>query len=49
MEVTYMDLFWSGLAQRTPEHTWNVRRSQFSKVHEMVIQKIEYETQNQVS
>jgi hypothetical protein len=40
-----MDLFWSGLAQRASEHTWNERRSQFSKVHEMVIQKIENEKQ----
>jgi hypothetical protein len=46
IEVTYMDLFWSGLAQRASEHTWNERRSQFSKVHEMVIQKIENEKQN---
>jgi hypothetical protein len=22
-----MDLFWSGLAQRATEHTWNERRS----------------------
>ncbi|MDP3104014.1 MAG: hypothetical protein Q8M95_05340 [Candidatus Methanoperedens sp.] len=41
-----MDLYWSGLAQRASEHTWNERRSQFSKVHEMVIQKIENEKQN---
>jgi len=33
-----MDLFWSGLAQRASEHTWNERRSQFSKVHETAIQ-----------
>jgi hypothetical protein len=33
-----MDLFWSGLAQRATEHTWNERRSQFSKVHETAIQ-----------
>jgi hypothetical protein len=39
-----MDLFWSGLAQRASEHTWTERRSQFSKVHEMVIQKIENES-----
>jgi len=44
-----MDLFWSGLAQRASEHTWNERRSQFSKVHEMIIQKIETEKQNQES
>lgn len=36
-----MDLFWSGLAKRASEHTWNERRSQFSKVHELVIQDIE--------
>jgi len=38
-----MDLFWSGLIRRASEHTWNERRSQFSKVHEMVIQEIEME------
>ncbi len=35
-----MDLFWSGLAQRASENTWNERRSQFSKVHEMALQDI---------
>ncbi|MDP3104018.1 MAG: hypothetical protein Q8M95_05360 [Candidatus Methanoperedens sp.] len=40
-----MDLFWRGLAKRASEHTWNERRSQFSKVHEMVIQKIDNEKQ----
>ncbi len=29
-----MDLFWSGLARRAFEHTWNEMRSQFSNVHE---------------
>jgi len=38
-----MDLFWSGLARRASEHTRNERRSQFSKVHETAIQKIEME------
>ncbi|MBE0522535.1 MAG: hypothetical protein IBX39_09770 [Candidatus Methanoperedenaceae archaeon] len=38
-----MDLFWSGLAQRASEHTWNERRSQFSKVHEMALQEIKEE------
>jgi hypothetical protein len=38
-----MDLFWSGLAQRASEHTWNERRSQFSKIHETAIQEIEME------
>lgn len=36
-----MDLFWSGLAKRASEHTWNERRSQFSKIHEKAIQEIE--------
>jgi hypothetical protein len=36
-----MDLFWSGLAKRASEYTWNERRSQFSKVHELVFQDIE--------
>jgi hypothetical protein len=43
IEVTNMDLFWSGLAQRASEHTKNERRSQFSKVHETAIQNIEIE------
>ncbi len=38
-----MDLYWSGLAERASEHTWNERRSQFSKVHEMIIQDMETE------
>ncbi len=38
-----MDLFWSGLARRASEHTWNERRSQFDKVFETVIQDIEIE------
>jgi len=38
-----MDLFWSGLAQRASEHTWNERRSQFSKIHETAIREIEME------
>ncbi|VVB94400.1 Uncharacterised protein [uncultured archaeon] len=40
-----MDSFWSGLAQRASEHTWNERRSQFNKVHEIAIQDIEMEKQ----
>ena len=36
-EVTNMDLFWSGLARRASEHTWNERKSQFSKVFETVV------------
>jgi hypothetical protein len=32
IEVNNMDLFWSGLARRASKHTWNERRSQFSKV-----------------
>jgi hypothetical protein len=43
IEVTNMDLFWSGLAQRASEHTKNERRSQFIKVHETAIQNIEIE------
>jgi hypothetical protein len=38
-----MDLFWSGLVNRASEHTWNERRSQFSKVFETTIQGIETE------
>jgi len=38
-----MDLFWSGLTRRASEHTWNERRSQFSKVHEIAVQEIEME------
>jgi hypothetical protein len=38
-----MDLFWSGLARRASEHTWNERRSQFNGVHETAFQKIEME------
>lgn len=40
-EVTTMDLFWNGLAKRASEQTWNERKSQFSKVHEIIIQDIE--------
>jgi hypothetical protein len=40
IEVNNMDLFWSGLAQRASKHTWNERRSQFSKVHETAIQEM---------
>lgn len=36
-----MDLFWNGLAKRASEQTWNERKSQFSKVHEIIIQDIE--------
>jgi len=44
-----MDLFWSGLASRASEHTWNARKSQFSKVFEITIQDIEIEkTANRV-
>jgi len=46
IEVNNMDLFWSGLAQRASEHTWNERRSQFSKVHEMALQDILEERKN---
>ncbi|VVB89490.1 Uncharacterised protein [uncultured archaeon] len=42
-----MDLFWNGLARRASEHTWNERRSQFSKVHEIVIQDIEAQKQSE--
>ena len=37
IEVNNMDIFWSGLAQRASEHTWNERRSQLSKVQEIAI------------
>ncbi len=40
-EVTNMDLFWSGLAQRASEHTRIERKSQFSGVHETAYQEIE--------
>ncbi len=40
-----MDLFWSGLVNRASEHTWNERRSQFSKVFETVVKGIEMEKQ----
>ena len=40
IEVNNMDLFWNGLARRASEYTWNERRSQFSKVHEMALQDI---------
>jgi len=44
-----MDLFWSGLANRASEHTWNTRKSQFSKVFEIAVQDIEIENNmNQV-
>ncbi len=42
-----MDLFWNGLAQRASEHTWNERRSQFSKVFETVIQDTEGEVKKE--
>ena len=42
-----MDLFWSGLVNRASEHTWNGRRSQFSKVFEAAIQGVEIEKQNE--
>jgi hypothetical protein len=35
-----MDLFWSGLARRASEHTWNERRSQFSKIFEKAVEDI---------
>ncbi len=35
-----MDIFWSGLAQRASENTWNEKRSQFSNVHETAIQEM---------
>jgi len=38
-----MDTYWSGLARRASEHTRIERRSQFSGVHEIAIQKIEKE------
>ncbi|KCZ70413.1 hypothetical protein ANME2D_03328 [Candidatus Methanoperedens nitroreducens] len=41
IEVTKMDLFWSGLVNRASEHTRIERRSQFSKVFETAIQDIE--------
>jgi hypothetical protein len=47
-EVTDMDLFWSGLAQRASEHTWNERRSQFSKIHETAIQRVEMEKRTRI-
>ncbi len=40
-EVNNMDLFWSGLARRASEHTWNERKSQFSKVFETAVGDIE--------
>ncbi len=36
-----MDLFWSGLVRRASDHTWNERRSQFSKVFETAVCDIE--------
>ncbi len=42
-----MDLFWSGLVNRASEHTWNERRSQFSKVFETVVKDIEMEKQRE--
>jgi len=43
-----MDLFWSGLARRASEHTWNERKSQFSKVHEMASRDIEQEKEKTI-
>ncbi len=40
VEVNNMDIFWSGLAQRASENTWNEKRSQFSNVHETAIQEM---------
>ena len=40
-----MDLFWNGLVNRASEHTWNGRRSQFSKVFETAVKGIEMEKQ----
>jgi len=40
-----MDLFWSGLARRASEHTWNERRSQFSKVHDSASRDVVMEKQ----
>ncbi len=42
-----MDLFWSGLVKRASEHTWNERRSQFSRVHEIAIRDIEMENRRE--
>ncbi len=42
-----MDLFWSGLVNRASEHTWNGRRSQFSKVFEIAIQDVVIEKQEE--
>ena len=47
VEVTNMDLFWSGLVNRASEHTWNGRRSQFSKVFEIAAQDIVIEKQEE--
>jgi hypothetical protein len=44
-----MDLFWSGLARRASEHTWNERRSQFSKVHEIALQDMLKEKERKIS
>jgi hypothetical protein len=41
-----MDLFWSGLVRRASEHTWNERRSQFSKIFETAYQSTEMEKEN---
>jgi hypothetical protein len=49
IEVTNMDLFWSGLARRASEHTWSERRSQFDKVFETAVRDIEtQESENQI-
>ncbi|HEY9207103.1 MAG TPA: hypothetical protein VIO58_14410 [Candidatus Methanoperedens sp.] len=42
-----MDLFWSGLVNRASEHTWNERRSQFSKVFETTIRGMEMRKQRE--
>ena len=44
-----MDLFWSGLARRASEHTWNERRSQFNKVHEIALQDMLKEKERKIS
>jgi hypothetical protein len=42
-----MDLFFSGLAKRASEHTWNQRRSQFNRVHETAIRDIEMQNSSE--
>lgn len=47
-QVIQMDLFWSGLTRRASEHTWNERKSQFSKVHESALRIVEKQKPNDI-